>query len=127
MTTAKHKSRKAFLIVDDEPLARMELTQIVLDCGYAVREASNTVEALSILETDSDQFMGLITDINMPGTRSGIVLANHVRCIWPHIEIIVISAARTPLNGELPERVEFLNKPVPPGRLVSAIQSSVQH
>jgi CheY-like chemotaxis protein len=127
MTTAKHKPRKAFLIVDDEPLARMELTQIVRDCGYAAREASNTVEALSILETDSEQFMGLITDISMPGTRSGIVLANHVRCIWPHIEIIVVSAARTPLNGELPERVEFLNKPVPPGRLVSAIQSSVQH
>ncbi|WP_108395479.1 response regulator [Devosia submarina] len=127
MTTAKHTPRKAFLIVDDEPLARMELTQIVRDCGYAVREASNTVEALSILEADSDQFMGLITDINMPGTRSGIVLANHVRCIWPHIEIIVVSAARTPLNGELPERVEFLNKPVPPSRLVSAIQSSSQH
>ena len=84
MTTAKNKSRKAFLIDDDEPLARMELTPIVQDRGYEDREASNIVEALSISEADGEPFMGLITDINMPGTRSRIVLANHVRCMWPH-------------------------------------------
>jgi CheY-like chemotaxis protein len=127
MTIANHPPRNVFLIVDDEPLARMELAQIVRDCGYEAKEASNTAEALSILEADSESLMGLITDINMPGTRSGVVLANHVRCMWPHIQIIVVSAARAPLNGELPERVEFLNKPVAQRRLVSAIQSSVQH
>jgi len=103
----------------------MELGELVRQCGYQAWEAANTAEALSVLNAAADHFTGLITDINMPGTRSGVVLANHVRCIWPHIAIIVVSAARHPMDGELPEHVSFLNKPVPPGRLVSALQSSI--
>jgi CheY-like chemotaxis protein len=114
---------KAILIVDDEPLARMEMGEIVRQCGFEAWEAANTAEALSMLEQAADHFTCLITDINMPGTRSGVVLANHVRFMWPHIAIVVISVARRPMNGELPEHVSFLPKPVPPSKLVSALQS----
>ena len=119
--------RKAFLIVDDEPLLRLELGDIVRDCGFEAREAANTAEALAMLETDASKVIGLITDINMPGTRSGIVLANHVGCLWPHINIIVISAVRRPLQGELPFPAKYLAKPVPPTKLVSAINELVPH
>ena len=126
-TTTPESSRPAFLIVDDEPLVRMELADIVRDCGFEAWEAANTAEALAMLETGSASFAGLITDINMPGTRSGVVLANHVRCLWPHINIIVVSAARRPLLGELPPQISFLSKPVPAGKLASAIQASAAH
>ncbi len=126
MTTLQNApDRAAILIVDDEPLARMELRELVRKCGFQAWEAANTAEALSVLNFSADHFTGLITDINMPGTRSGVVLANHVRCLWPHIAIIVISAARQPMDGELPERVSFLAKPVPPGMLVSTLHSSL--
>lgn len=125
MTMHTAQSRKSFLIVDDEPLVRMELADAVRDCGCEVWEAANTAEALSILERAGESFAGLITDITMPGTRSGIVLANHVNRIWPHIRIIVVSAARHPMDGELPDHVDFLPKPVPASRLVAAIRASV--
>lgn len=126
MTTLNNAPhRAAILIVDDEPLARMELRELVRKCGFQAWEAANTAEALSVLDASADHFTGLITDINMPGTRSGVVLANHVRCLWPHIAIIVISAARRPMDGELPEHVSFFAKPVPPGKLVSTLQSSL--
>jgi CheY-like chemotaxis protein len=102
----------------------MEMGEVVRQCGFQAWEAANTAEALSMLEQAANHFTGLITDINMPGTRSGVVLANHVRFMWPHIAIIVISAARRPMDGELPEHVAFLPKPVPPSKLVSALQSS---
>jgi CheY-like chemotaxis protein len=120
-------ARKTFLIVEDEPLVRMELGDIVRDCGFEAWEAANTAEALAILETGGETFTGLITDINMPGSRSGVVLANHVRCMWPHINIIVVSAARAPLEGELPAEVRFLPKPIPATRLVTAIHESAPH
>jgi DNA-binding LytR/AlgR family response regulator len=87
-------------------------------------EAANTAEALSMLEASGEGFRGLITDINMPGTRSGVVLANHVCRMWPHIRVIVISAALAPMAGELPHEVEFLAKPILADRLVAALRSS---
>ncbi|WP_127753009.1 response regulator [Devosia sp. 1566] len=126
-TTIAEPCRKAFLIVDDEPLVRLELGDIVRDCGLDAWEAANTAEALAMLEADASKVIGLITDINMPGTRSGIVLANHVGCIWPHINIIVVSAVRRPLPGELPFLAKYLAKPVPATKLVSTIHELVPH
>ena len=117
-----HPASKSFLIVDDEPLVRMELAGIVRDCGYEPWEAANTSEALSMLERAGDAFSGLITDVNMPGTRNGLVLANHVRRMWPHIHIVVVSAGRTPFSGELPENTQFLAKPWTDKQLAFAIQ-----
>jgi CheY-like chemotaxis protein len=122
-STALPAPRPAFLIVDDEPLARMELAERVRDCGFDVIEAGNTADALALLDARGENFAGLVTDINMPGNRSGVVLANHVRFIWPHIVIIVVSAARTPIQGELPEHVAFLSKPVDPDALRAAISA----
>ena len=114
-------ARAVFLIVDDEPLARLELGELLGHCGYDHAEAANTAEALALLEADADRFAGLITDINMPGTRSGVVLANHVRYIWPHINIIVISAHHRLRDGELPAQVSYLAKPVAADALLAAI------
>jgi CheY-like chemotaxis protein len=101
----------------------MEIGEVLRQCGYQAWEAANTAEALSMLEHAADHFIGLITEINMPGVRNGVVLANHVRFMWPHISIVVASAAREPMEGELPPHVSFLSKPFPPGKLIAALQS----
>jgi CheY-like chemotaxis protein len=126
MTTLLNSAstNSAILVVDDEPLARMEISEVVRQCGFEAWEAANTAEALSMLEQAGNHFIGLITDINMPGTRNGVMLANHVRFMWPHISIVVVSAARKPMEGELPSQVSFLSKPFPPGKLVAVLQSS---
>ncbi|HEY8575867.1 MAG TPA: response regulator [Devosia sp.] len=127
MTTKIQDRPKSFLIVDDEPLIRMELAQIVHDCGLEALEACDTAQALTLLDSRGEEIAGLITDINMPGTRSGIVLAKHVNYIWPHIRIIVVSGAKRPIPGDLPECTEFLSKPFPLPRLVATIKSLSGH
>ena len=127
MQTDTLSAPRTFLIVDDEPLARLELAAIVKNCGFEACEAASTAEALALLEQRSNSVVGLITDINMPGTRNGTVLANHVRWLWPHIDIIVVSAARCPFDGELPEQVPFIAKPVSPTKLTQAISTSAHH
>lgn len=120
MTTSKPSS-KSFLIVDDEPLVRMDMADLIRENGYDAWEAASTSEALGILERAGDAFVGLITDVNMPGTRNGMVLANHVRTIWPHIRVIVVSAGRKPFAGELPEDTRFIPKPWRPEQVMTAI------
>lgn len=113
----------AFLIVEDEPLIRMELDEVVRDCGYEPYAAGSVSEALRLLETAPQTFAGVITDINLPGTRNGAVLANHVRHVWPHMKIIVLSAGRRPIGGELPYRTPFFSKPAPRDALMTAIRN----
>lgn len=103
---------KNFLVVDDDPLTRMDLGDIVRSCGFGAWEAANTAEALSILQASPDTFAAVITDVQMPGTRSGLVLANHVRTLWPHIRVIVVTGGRVPFAGELPQETQFMSKPI---------------
>lgn len=114
-------SRQSFLIVDDEPFIRAEIADLVRDLGHDAWEAASTSEALALLEKSAASFNALVTDVNMPGTRNGIVLANHVRFIWPHIRIVVISAGRQPFSGQLPDDTPFITKPWDPERLASVL------
>ncbi|SMQ72132.1 Response regulator receiver domain-containing protein [Devosia lucknowensis] len=113
--------RKCFLVVDDEPLIRMDIVDLIQEHGFVAWEASNVAEALSILDKAGADFTGLITDVNMPGSRNGMVLANHVRTMWPHIRIVVVSAGRKPMAGELPENTAFVPKPWEAHGLIQAI------
>lgn len=115
------KARKCFLIVDDEPLIRMDMADLIREHGFEVWEAGNSAEALSILDRAGEDFAGLITDVNMPGSRNGKVLAHHVRTLWPHIRIIVVSAGRKPFAGELPDDTPFIPKPWRPEQVVMAV------
>jgi two-component system, response regulator PdtaR len=108
---SEQSKRTAILIVDDEPLVRMDLAELVSECGFQPFQAGNTSEALAMLEAAPDTFAAVVTDIQMPGTRSGLVLANHVAHVWPDIRIIVMSAGRKPVAGELPHGTPFVAKP----------------
>ncbi len=112
---------RSFLVVDDEPLVRLDMAELIREHGFEAWEAGSTAEALGILERSGDAFVGLITDVNMPGTRSGVVLANHVRVMWPHIRIIVVSGGRKPFAGELPDDTAFIPKPWRPEQIVMAL------
>jgi DNA-binding LytR/AlgR family response regulator len=56
----------------------------------------------------------LFTDIDMPGSMDGLMLAAAVRKRWPPIEIIIVSGHRHPLLSDLPSRSRFFNKPYQP-------------
>lgn len=113
-----------FLVVEDDPIIRADISAIVQDCGFDVWQAANTSEALSLLAAAPETFAALITDIQMPGTRSGAVLARHTQAMWPHIRIIVLTGGRMPLQGELPYDARVLPKPVSVPTLAQLIQGA---
>jgi CheY-like chemotaxis protein len=78
------------LVVEDEFFGRLHAVNLVEDAGYTAVEASNTDEAIAILERRKDIRI-VFTDINMPGSIDGLKLAHAIRKRWPPIELIVAS------------------------------------
>jgi DNA-binding NtrC family response regulator len=98
------------LIVDDEPLIRMDVASLLEDAGFDVIEAVNADEAIRVLETKSSVW-AIFTDVDMPGSMDGIRLAHAVKDRWPPVHIFVMSGHRSVDVSELPAGGRFFSKP----------------
>jgi CheY-like chemotaxis protein len=110
------------LVIEDEPLLRMDAVQMLEEAGYNTLEAGNADEAISLLEERMD--IGIVfTDIQMPGSMDGLKLAWAIRDRWPPIELVITSGQKNPLERDMPSRVRFLPKPYDSTRLVSTLRA----
>jgi len=117
-------ARIAVLVVEDEPLTRIDIVSALEDGGFLVFEAANADEAIVVLEQHTE-IQALFTDIDMPGSMDGLKLAAAVRDRWPPIKIIVTSGHRSILEENLPIDGRFFSKPYNPERIISAIREMV--
>jgi DNA-binding NtrC family response regulator len=108
------------LVVDDEPLIRMNAADALADGGIMAWEAGDADEALAVL--GRRPMIGVVfTDVNMPGDMDGLGLAHEVRATRPDVKIIVTSGATTVSKDHLPSDGTFLPKPYRADRLVSIV------
>ena len=115
--------RKAILIVDDEPLLRSHVREILDGGGYAVKEAADVNEALLLL--DGGDFAAVLTDIEMPGLLNGLDLARMIRAMWPTMPLVVTSGQTLPRANQLPPYTVVLTKPFSPTRLLDVMKTIV--
>lgn len=113
------------LLVDDDPLVSFALTEALRDAGYAAIEAANTGEAIEVLR-QTDRIRVLVTDVNMPGSVTGLGLVRVAQEGWPYIGIVVISGQPLPQENQLPDDVVFLSKPFSPSTLLELIQKLLE-
>ena len=102
--------RPVVLIVEDEPLIRMDTMEMIERAGFDTLEAADADEAIAILTARPDIHV-LFTDIQMPGSMDGLRLAHFVRERWPPIKIIATSAHLRVDGYDLPNGGRFLPKP----------------
>jgi CheY-like chemotaxis protein len=105
------------LIVEDEILVRLPLVDTLMDAGFEVIEAATGSEALLALASRPDVDL-IISDVRMPGTIDGFMLARHVSEALPEIGIIILSGRTSPEAGDLPEGAQFIPKPFCPDALL---------
>lgn len=117
------KRRAIVLVVEDEPLLRYALASELSEAGFQVVEAANTDEAETVLATGSPVDV-LITDVQMPGPRDGMVLAEIVRTTRPTTKIIVASG-RPPQSNVATLADAFFSKPYDLDRVIRDISSMV--
>lgn len=114
-------SPTSVLVVEDEPLIRIDLTDYLTDCGFSVVEAGSADEAVEILESHSD--IGIVvTDVDMPGSMDGLALARAVSERWPPVRIIVVSGHRVVEITDIPDGSVFFAKPYSQPQLVSSMR-----
>jgi len=80
------------LVVEDEPVVRLDLIGTLERAGFGTPEAGSAAEAIALIE-GHPEIRVVFTDVQMPGTMDGIALANCVRERWPPT-IIVVSSGR---------------------------------
>jgi len=109
------------LVVEDEALVRLSITEDLRDAGFVVCEARDADDALQKLQLH-DQIRVIFTDIQMPGSMDGLRLAATVRNKWPQMGIIVTSGNLKPSPDTFPEGGLFIPKPYASETVTSAIQ-----
>jgi CheY-like chemotaxis protein len=93
MTHRNNPSPGTILVVEDEPLVRTMFAEELRHGGYAVYEASNAEEALTILRSAiGTHIRVLLTDQRMPGALDGADLVHRVRADFPVLKVVMVSA-----------------------------------
>ena len=75
----KAAPQETILVVEDDILIRMPISQYLRDCGYKVIEACNAEEAMAVLGHRDTVVDVVFTDIEMPGAVDGFGLAKWIR------------------------------------------------
>ena len=112
------------LLVEDEGLIRLVVSQALQDEGFEVVEAWNGDEAARLLD-GPDDFDVLFTDVQMPGTLDGLDLAMHARRRCPGLPVLVVSGYAAHLVtrlGVLDPSAVFIGKPYRLDEVVVAVR-----
>ena len=111
-------SQPTVLVVEDEVLIRMAVSDYLRECGFHVVEAGSAEEAIEVLKADTAVDV-VFSDINMPGKLDGFGLAQWIRRERPQLKVILTSGVTRKAKeaGSLCEEGPFLVKPYNHGDL----------
>ncbi|RYG31585.1 MAG: response regulator [Burkholderiales bacterium] len=116
------------LVVDDEPILRMLINDVLVENGYRALEAIDGQSALRILESDARIDL-LVTDVGLPGGMNGRQVADAARRTRPDLKVLFITGyAENAVigNGHLELGMEVLAKPFPITTLAARIRSLIE-
>ncbi len=119
------KAGEAVLVVDDEPVVRMLVGDVLRDLGYGVIEAADGAEGLRILRSKQRVDL-LVSDVGLPGGMNGRQLSDAARVHRPDLKVLFITgyAENAALGkGMLDPGMQVLTKPFALDVLASKIRA----
>lgn len=104
-------STKVVLLVEDHFATRWAAAEYLRHVGFRVIEAVNVAEAKSVLQT-ATQVDVVFSDINMPGTEDGYLLAQWLAEHYPTLPALLTSGEAENLRAYSKNgKREFVRKP----------------
>lgn len=116
--TGKTAGAGRILVVEDDLMIRMMLTDMLVDEGYDVVQAGSGDDALPLLD---DSIALLLTDVQLPGGLSGPALVAKVRQCRPDLPVIYTSGRAGGLTVADPRTVA-ISKPYNGTAICTAIR-----
>jgi two-component system nitrogen regulation response regulator GlnG len=115
------------LVVDDEPLVRKSLAEILQNFGFLTTEAADGLQALQIAEQET--FEVALVDLSMPGL-SGMETIQRLKTLAPDLVCIILTGTPT-LESSLAAIDEhvfaYLCKPSDIAMLSRVVRSGSEH
>jgi PAS domain S-box-containing protein len=90
VTMAVPAKEKTILLVEDDSALQAVSTEMLLDLGYSVITASDANGAMEILKRNSAIDL-VLSDVVMPGGKSGVSLAQDAKILRPELKILLTS------------------------------------
>jgi len=113
------------LVVDDEPVARQSLTDILRLEGYAVNSVPNGQAAVEYVRTHPVELM--IVDLRMPG-MDGLEVVQVINQVSPETEVVLLTAFGSTESAVQALRLrihDYLLKPAPPSQVVNSVKKGL--
>ncbi len=111
------------LLVEDELLIRSIMAESLTDAGYAVLHAGSADEALGLAERSTMAISVLITDVHLPGGKTGLDVANAMRSRQPSLPVIVATGRPDVLGPDWRHgNSMLLRKPYGPAELLATVR-----
>src|SRR5512134_3869675 len=117
--------KSQILVVDDEPVARQSLTDILRLEGYSVNSVPNGQAAVEYVRTHPVELM--IVDLRMPG-MDGLEVVQVINQISPETEVILLTAFGTTESAIQALRLrihDYLLKPASPAQVINSIKKGL--
>lgn len=108
------------LIVEDDPLQRDAMSDLLRDNGLEVVECSTAEAAELVVVSTGTELLALITDVSLAGEMSGVQLAEYAKRKFPHLNVLLVSGSEPPY---IPHDTRFLLKPFKPRELLDVVLS----
>ena len=109
------------LVVEDEPIIRIYVSDILEQNGFDVIEAATGEEALLQI-AEGERVCAIVSDVAMPGSIDGFELARRVRHDCPRTGVVLVSGVIEPSGVYLPLGVRFIPKPVKASTLLRLLR-----
>ena len=116
------------LVVDDDPIVRMLVSEVLAENAYNILEATNGPSALKVIDS-SRRIDLLITDVGLPGGMNGRQVADAARIRRPDLKVLFITgyAENTAIkNGHLEAGMAVLAKPFAMATLSNKIRGMLE-
>ena len=117
--------KSSILVVDDEPVARQSLTDILKLEGYSVSSAPNGHAAVEHIRTHPVDLM--VVDLRMPG-MDGLEVVQVVNQISPETEVILLTAfgsTETAIQALRLRIHDYLLKPASPSQVMASVKKGL--
>ena len=103
--------RYTILVVEDDTMVRMPISEYLRARGYAVVESENAADAIAALESGLPVNL-VFSDIRMPGKLDGVGLAEWCRAHYPALPVLLTSGYSGPRNAAAVFQASgFIEKP----------------
>jgi two-component system, response regulator PdtaR len=109
-------SRRAALIVEDQPFVGLVASDILRESGFETFHAYDAEAAAQMLD-EHPEIEVVVTDSELHGTGAGLELARRVSRERPGVQLVVTAAGKNLPATDMPRGARALRKPYASGEL----------